>query len=393
MSEYYQQGLDKALAKDYAGAIEAFELALIANPNWAEVHYRRGLVYFDLGDHVAAVGDYTRSIELQPQQIDAHYGRALVRLLLKNFAGALADIDKAIQFGRDRAPSYQLKGMICQKLAQRNDAIQAFKMAASLYLKQQDLTNSRACLAKAEELSPYQNNATVSPGISYATAIAKAEAGDLWAASQDADALVRANSQDAKAYCCRGLIHQMRDNPAAALLDFNTAIRLDPAVHTAYRHRGRMRQNMGDLQGAIDDFTQAIAINPADSEIQIFLSQIYLARGDNAQAMSALERAIQLNPTAAVYMERAQFYAKNEELAAALADYQTAANLYLEQHDLANYQAALDKLKSLQQLRPNTNPTSTIAAPSGGNKELRQHLLKLVGAFVPSIPVTMTIGI
>ena len=63
MSEYYQQGLDKAKAQDYAGALAAFELALIHNPNWAEVHYRRGLVYFDLNDLMAAVADIlSRSI-------------------------------------------------------------------------------------------------------------------------------------------------------------------------------------------------------------------------------------------------------------------------------------------------------------------------------------------
>jgi tetratricopeptide (TPR) repeat protein len=384
MSQYYQQGLDKALAKDYPGAIEAFEMALISNPNWAEVYYRRGLVYFDLGDNLASVADYTRSIELQPQQKDAYYGRALVRLILKNFSGATTDVDQAILYGRDFAPNYQLKGIICQKLARRNDAMQAYKLAASLYLKQQDLANSRACLAKAEELSPYNNQVAHIPlGVSYASAIAKAENGQLWEASQEADSLVRANPQDAKAYCCRGVIHQMRDNLPAALLDFNTAIHLDPAVHTAYRHRGRMRQKMGDLQGAIDDFTQAIVINPKDGEIQVFLSQIHLAKGDNLQALNALEQAVQLTPhNPAVYMERAQFHAKTEELSTAQADYQTAANLYLEQHDLANYQVAVDKLKNLQQIRP-AAPTPSSPAPNSGNKDLRQRLLRLVGGQWP----------
>jgi outer membrane protein assembly factor BamD (BamD/ComL family) len=32
MNDYYQQGLAKAQAQDYQGAIEDFELALIANP-------------------------------------------------------------------------------------------------------------------------------------------------------------------------------------------------------------------------------------------------------------------------------------------------------------------------------------------------------------------------
>jgi tetratricopeptide (TPR) repeat protein len=247
-------------------------MALIAMPSSAAVYYRRGLVYFDLGDNLTAVADYTRSIELQPNQKDAYYARALVRLILKNFSGALADIDKSIAFGRDYAPAYQLKGTICQKLAQRQDAIQAYKLAASLYLQQQDLENSRRCLAKAEELAP-SYGAAIPTG--YGTAIAKAESGDLWGASQAADIAVQANPQDAQAYCCRGVIHMMRSNAQLAIADFNRAIKLDPTTHSAYRHRGKMRQEMGDVQGAIEDFGQALKINAQDWQLYTFRARAY----------------------------------------------------------------------------------------------------------------------
>jgi tetratricopeptide (TPR) repeat protein len=347
MSEYYQQGLEKAKSQDYPGAITAFEMALISNPNWAEIYYRRGLVYFDLNDFMAAVADYTKSIDLDPRQRDPYYARALVRLILKNFSGALADVEKAILFGRDYAPSYQLKGVICQKLAQRADAIQAYKLAASLYLRQQDATNSQLCLQKATELLPPPPSVVANNDFSYEAIIAKAQAGDLWGANQDADNAVRSNPQDARAYCCRGLVYKLRDNLAGALADYNTAIRLDPSCN-AYLYRGKMRQQMGDWQGSIDDFVHALTITPQDLQLLVSLAQAYAARGEHDLAMTTLARVLSIDAQyPAAYLERAQIRLRSEDLAGARADYQLAANLYLERQDLANYQNALTKLQNI----------------------------------------------
>jgi tetratricopeptide (TPR) repeat protein len=402
MNDYYQQGLAKAQAQDYQGAIEDFELALIANPEAAAVYYRRGLVYFDLGDHLNAVSDYTRSIELQPQQRDAYYGRSLVRLILKNLSGALADINQAIVFARDYAPAYQLKGNICQKLAQRQESIEAYKLAASLYLRQQDLANSRLCLEKAQAWNPPVNNSAINnpvanstvvnpnPTTTYSAAISKAENGDLEGALRAADGAVRSNPQDAQAYCCRGVIQMMRHNNEAALLDFNTALRIDPKVHTAYRHRGRMRQQLGDFQGALADFTQALQINPQDAQIYTFQAQIQASLGNYTKMIAELNQAIAINPQdAAAYVERAQAHAKIEELTAAQADYQTAANMYLDQHNLSSYQETIKKLQSFQTNQsvrptpPDTSTTSTSAPLSKGDRDLRQRLLVLVGGQWP----------
>ncbi len=416
MNDYYQQGLAKAQAQDYQGAIEDFQMALIANPAAAAVYYRRGLVYFDLGDNLNAVSDYTKSIELQPQQRDAYYGRSLVRLILKNLSGALADIDQAIIFGRDYAPAYQLKGNICQKLAQRSESIAAYKLAASLYLKQQDLVNSQLCIDKAQAWNPsplansipaagsasfdHNHNVVNQPPAGnsaiYSAAISKAEMGDVAGALRAADGAVRSNPQEAQAYCCRGVIHLMNKNNEAALLDFNTALRIDPAGHTAYRHRGRLRQQLGDFQGALADFVQALQINPQDAQIYIFQGQIQASLGNYLQMIEELNQAIAMQPQeAAAYVERAQAYAKIEELTAAQADYQTAANLYLEQHNLRSYQETIEKLQSLQTNRsvsptppsttlPTSRPLHSGDSPKSSYcRDLHQRLLTLVGGQWP----------
>ncbi len=211
-----------------------------------------------------------------------------------------------------------------------------------------------------------------------------------------ADGAVRSHPQDAPAYCCRGVIHLMRQNNEAALLDFNTALRIDPAGHTAYRHRGRMRQQLGDFQGALADFAQALQINPQDAQIYIFQGQIQASLGNYLQMITELNQAIVINPQeAAAYVERAQAYAKIEELTAAQADYQTAANMYLEQHNLRSYQETIEKLQSFPTNRsvspapaspsePGSPPLGAGDSPeSRYRRDLRQRLLVLVGGQWP----------
>jgi tetratricopeptide (TPR) repeat protein len=384
MSDYYQQGVAKAQARDYDGALADFELALIADPANGAVYYRRGWVYFDRGDTLAAVSDFTRSIELQPQQKEAYYGRALARFTLKNFSGALADVDKSIAWGRDFAAGYELKGNVCQKLAQRADGIQAYKLAASLYLQQRDTESSQRCVAKAEALAPRVDGVAVLPN--YALAIARAEAGDLWGALQAAEAAVQAHPQDAQAYCCRGVVHRLRDQKELALADFTQALRLDPQLGAAYGQRGKLRQTLGDLPGALADLTTALEIPQGNAEGQTYLwrSRVYAALNNYPGALGDLQQAIDRddrNPQ--LYGERAAIQAKLEELAAAQADYQRAADLYLEHQDLPNYQAMVAKVQDLQQIRPNPASSTTTPPPSGGNRELRQHLLRLVGGQWP----------
>jgi tetratricopeptide (TPR) repeat protein len=196
-------------------------------------------------------------------------------------------------------------------------------------------------------LVPPPPGVMVNTDLSYAAIIAKAEAGDLWGANQDADNTVRANPQDARAYCCRGMIYKLRDNLAGALADYNTAIRLDPSCN-AYLYRGKMRQQMGDWQGAIDDFVQALTINPQDLQLLVSLAQAYAARGEHDLALTTLQRVLSIDAKyPAAYLERAQIRLRSEDLAGARADYQMAANLYLERQDLANYQNALTKLQNI----------------------------------------------
>jgi tetratricopeptide (TPR) repeat protein len=392
--DYYQQGLAKAKAGDTSGAIETFNLALIATPEWAEIYYRRGLVYFDLGDLLQAVSDYTQALKLDPQHRDCYYARALARLTLKNFPGALSDVDKAIEFGRDYAAAYQLKAIVCRKLTNYPDAIAAYKIAASLYLNQQDPETSRQCLAEAQSLQPKPLATTKSPAPSvrselispeqfYTQTIERAEKGDLQGAIEDANWAVKTSPDNAWGYCCRGILQLKQGDNSSALMNLNHAIKLDPQFAIAYRSRGKLRIQMGDFGGAIVDFDKSLAITPQDLFIYIARSQAHISLNDYPAAIADLSKAIEIDPTEpAPYLQRAQTYTKLEELSKAIADYQTAANIYFDRQDLPQYQDTLTKLQQIQRSAPKSTPPAT-KSDSPETATLRQRLLILVSGQWP----------
>ncbi len=389
--EYYQQGLAKAKAGDYQGAIADFDLALISTPEWAEVYYRRGLAYFDLGDTLTAVSDYTQALAIDSQHRDCSYARALARLTLKNFPGALVDIERAILFGRDYAPAYQLKGLVCKKLTKYPEAIAAYKVAANLYLAQKDVENSQRCLDLARTLEPKPIDAPIAPKLTprhpltspeqfYAQLLEQGERGDLPGALDHANWAIQSSPNEAWVYACRGALYSKQDNRTAALTDFNRAIQLDPNAYVAYRGRGKLRDRMGDYRGALMDFDRALAINAQDLFIYLARGNVRVNLHDYPGAIADFDRAISIDPVEPLaYLKRAQIYIKLEELNHAIEDYQTAANIYLERQDLAKYQDTLASLQKLQRSAPQSAPPPNqerLQPPQ--NAALRQRLYVLV---------------
>jgi tetratricopeptide (TPR) repeat protein len=400
--DYYQQGLVKAQAGDQHGAIADFDLALIALPEWAEVYYRRGLAYFDLGEILTAVSDYTQALAIDPQHRDCNYARALARLTLKNFPGAMADIDRAIQLDRNYAPAYQLKGLVCKKLTKYPEAIAAYKLAANLYLTQQDTSNSHQCLDLARSLQASQDRylttpqSLVSPSTPvsipisiptgsiatpeqfYAQLLEQGERGDLVGAIDNANWAVQTSPTDERVYSCRGVLYLKQGNLTAALTDFSQAIKLNPTSHVAYRNRGKLRAELGDHRGAIADFDRALAIDAQDLFIYLARGYVWVSLNDYPAAIADFTQAIAIDPQEPLaYLPRAQTYTKLEELHQAIDDYQTAANLYLERQDLAKYQTTVALLQKLQRSTPKSAPpTNSKSQPQ--NSALRQRLYVLV---------------
>lgn len=76
-------------------ALSDCDRALLLNPNDANAHDSRGLVYLKRGDAQAALADYGEAVRLDPNQPHFLYGRGVARLRLGMIAEGQADLAAA----------------------------------------------------------------------------------------------------------------------------------------------------------------------------------------------------------------------------------------------------------------------------------------------------------
>ena len=89
-------------------------------------------------------------------------------------------------------------------------------------------------------------------------AIAKGKLGQYAAAIADFDTAIRLKPDDAAAYYNRGVVKGKLRQYIAAIADFDTAIRLKPDDAAAYYNRGYAKGKLGQYFAAIADSDTAI---------------------------------------------------------------------------------------------------------------------------------------
>lgn len=135
---------------------------------------------------------------------------------------------------------------------------------------------------------------------------------------------------------------------AGAIENFIQAIRLDPNNAKTYSNLGLARANLGDQIGAISEFSQALHLNPE-------LSTAYYNRGfirsklqDYQGALLDLNSAIRLNPQEADAYQCRYFVRYTLGQQGVIEDLHQAAQLYLDQGKLEEYQGVVNTINQLQ---------------------------------------------
>ncbi|CAN1211118.1 tetratricopeptide repeat protein [Tumidithrix helvetica PCC 7403] len=406
--EHYNQGIAKAVAGDYLGAVHAFSRALQAKPEWVEAYYQRGLALFDLGDRQGAIADYNQALTLQPEFLDAYLGRSMARLVTQDLEGAIADVNQIIQLTGSENPkaamAYQTLGLIYKKSGKPIEAIAAYKRAANLYLTQKDEVSCRRCIESYQKLQ-----ATQPPSIEdfFQQVTNKVKAKDYLGASIDLNWMIQLDAQNIKAFCLRAVVQSKLGEHKQAMQDVNQALFLNPQDLGAKITRGMIRTEMGDAQGAIADFDRILQEYPRAMEVYVARAEARCKLRDYRQGIEDFSRAISLQPdNPELYCDRAEARNQFGDLQGAIDDYQQAANQWFNHGDMKQYQRALDRIKSLQQaiaakesdLKKRTSdviedllgdrgnysvnyPTSNpnVSLPSLPSPEIQQKLLGLVG--------------
>lgn len=115
---------------------------------------------------------------------------------------------------------------------------------------------------------------------------------------------------------------------AAALRDFNRVIDLNPGLAVAYRNRAELLAALGRMNEAVADYNRAMDSMPGDAELYAARSYAWQRAGDYARARSDLDRAIEIAPEFPnAFTQRGNLAAEQGDFEQALADFQRALEI------------------------------------------------------------------
>jgi tetratricopeptide (TPR) repeat protein len=92
---HLNRGRERFQQKNYKGALEDFNSAILLNPKEANAYYYRGLILRTLGDTLGAVLDFDRALELNPRNASAYFHRAGARYAIGEETGTILDLQLA----------------------------------------------------------------------------------------------------------------------------------------------------------------------------------------------------------------------------------------------------------------------------------------------------------
>jgi len=142
-SGYYYGWLLLYYYRDYDRAIQKLIEYDNFTPNqgdfaWGEhVNYLKGLCYKQMGEYDKAITEFNTVIELEGEHVDvyAFVYRGVCKIKQKRFEEALLDIDRAIQNYPQNSMAYFYKGLVLEKMEQRDKALLAYEESLSLLTK------------------------------------------------------------------------------------------------------------------------------------------------------------------------------------------------------------------------------------------------------------------
>ncbi|MEE3716178.1 tetratricopeptide repeat protein [Tumidithrix elongata RA019] len=259
---YIDRGNAKLFIQDYKSAIADYTKAIELNPQDGDGYVLRGSAWISLKDDRNALKDFDEAIRLNPKNLLAYEGRIQLFYGQQKFPEALKAIDDLLRIDPNNIDAYDMRGSLRQMLGDSAGAQQDTKTAVLLSKQQgtDEPTQKSFLLSKIET----------------------------------ANALIKGDPTDRKAYLDRGEAYRQLKQFQPALDDFSQAIALYPKDPTVYLQRGRTYITTKDNDKAIKDAERILAIDPQNIEAYGLRSQAKKNSGDEEGFKADIQKVIEI---------------------------------------------------------------------------------------------------
>jgi tetratricopeptide (TPR) repeat protein len=296
---------------DSDGAVRFFSQVVELEPSLVDAYRRRGFGYFAKGDYEMAERDLALAARKYPQSAETKALRALARLgkdpQCKNDGErAVDDLETLFR----AVPSNEIAGAYstgllrrCVARSQRGqldaallDADVAVRVRASrdafmkrgmCYYFHKNFSKSADDHASAVRLDPSSADCHFGLGLAlYAK-------GDERAASISLTKAILLGCTEPAAYFFRGEATR-QDDPRAAIIDFDTVLKLNPQYALAYHCRAFAYQQLSEHENAIADFDRLIEGDATLDEAWLGRARSLVALRRFAEAITDCDKVVDL---------------------------------------------------------------------------------------------------
>lgn len=303
---------------DYDTALSHYQDALQIDPDDYWSLNMIGYCHLHSQRAAAAAAAYTACIARRPDVHWPYVVRGYAFSELKQYEQAHRDFDKALE------------------LAPQSQSHHAFLNRGVAFLKQKNYDAARADFNQAAELrpdlsAPHEDLADLSRIRGRELATSDAPDGVVRAAAEFQTALaeltkaLQLSPQQATLYHARGMIRVALADPAAAIDDFQRAIRLslNPLIRAAcFREIGFIHQRAKRLLEALAAFDRSLSQNSRDTNVIRQRAEVLLALQRYEEAIAGFTKFLELEgPVGDVYRARGLAFAKLEKYREAINDY------------------------------------------------------------------------
>ena len=275
-TRYYNNGVKALTAKDFNGALEAFQDAKSVIPNRADTFKGMGIAYLALGNTEEGIQSYQKAISMDSTDTGAYMNLGIAYMNSGKPEEAIVYFEKGHKLNPKDLNLLRNMGVAQQQAGDREGALksaekalevdpenlQVMNMAGTMYLVGDNAERAAELLGKVVEKQPENTDAVFNLAAAYKKLKKFEEARALFQKSLDAD------PKDADAWYQLGLVHKnMADVSHKDAKELDEALSKQPNSGEIKAKLAAARAKVSQqLDPAIEAFQKYTDLKPADAK-------------------------------------------------------------------------------------------------------------------------------
>ena len=251
-------------------AIDHYKRAIALDPEYADVYFPLGDLYYQINDRQKARVAYRQAIALDPDLETHFFEQGKIEFADESYAAAIISFDKTVLI--------------------RPGNIEATYLLGRSYEETDNLEQALNSYVRTVELDPTHRDAL------YRAATMYRAQGEYRPALEMLEKLIRAEPENVEAHYLLGLTYLDLDETAPALMAFIETTRLDPKHVDGHYQSGLIYQQQGDLDQAVDRYETVISLDQTQADPFLRLGRIYYDQGKADNVIRVWEPGLELSP-------------------------------------------------------------------------------------------------